>query len=112
MATSVAQSTSSTVVALLNTVNSAALSVAKIIDTGASSVDMLDRYVQRAKQHQITTHKVEDHYWKRNLFLDAAKSQAKIEDQLERELQGNSSLTARFNSHLTELESLFTENPS
>lgn len=112
MSTSVAKSTSSTVVALLNTVNSAATSVAKIIDTGASSIDMLDRYVQRAQQHQIISHKVEDHHWQRNLFLDSAKSQARIEESLERELAGNTRLQQLFNENLEELKTLFTEtNP-
>lgn len=109
MATSVAQTTSSTVVSLMNTVNSAATSVAKIIDTGASSIDMLDRYVQRAKQHQIIAHTVEDRTWQRNLFLDSAKSQARIEESLERELHGNTRLQQLFNQNLAELESLFTE---
>ena len=36
MSTSIAKSTSSTVVALLNTVNSVAQSVTQIVDTGAS----------------------------------------------------------------------------
>jgi len=109
MSTSIAKSTSSTVVALLNTVNSVAQSVTQIVDTGASSIDMLDRYVQRAKHQQIVQHKVEDHHWQRNLFLDSAKNQAKIEDALERELHGNANLTKRFNENLAELEALFTE---
>lgn len=109
MTTSIARSTSSTVVALLNTVNSSATAVAQIIDTGASSIDMLDRYVQRAKQHQITSHKVEDHTWQRNLFLEAAKSQAKVEESLERELSSNVRLQQLFNDNLLELEALFTE---
>ena len=91
MATTVKSSASSTVIALLSTINSGATSIAKIIDSGSSSVDMLDRYVQRAKTRQHDSHLVEDAHWRTNLLLDAAKSQAKREETIKRELAGNGS---------------------
>lgn len=86
---SVATTTSSTIVALLSTVNSTATSVAKVIDTAASSVDMLDRYVQRAKNNQIKANKIADKDYVTNLVSDASEAQSMRMEQLERKLSGN-----------------------
>ena len=86
---SVATTTSSTIVALLSTVNSTATSVAKVIDTAASSVDMLDRYVQRAKNNQIKANKIADKDYVTNLVSDASEAQSMRMEQLERKLAGN-----------------------
>lgn len=104
--------TSSTVIALLGTISASAGAVAKTIDSASSSIDMLDRYVQRAKTRQIDTHKIEDMNWRRNLMLDAAKEQEKIETAIVREYSGDPSRAGKFNEILAGFESLFTETQS
>lgn len=107
--TTVARTTGSTIVALLGTVSSTAGAVAKTVDAITSSVDMLDRYVQRAKSHQLDTHAIEDHHWRRNLILDAAKSQEKIETDLIKEYQGDPTRQIKFNEIVSNLETLFAQ---
>lgn len=101
--------TASTVVSLLSTIGSSASMVAKTIDSASSSIDMLDRYVQRAKTNQLISHEVEDRHWRRNLILDAAKSQEKLETDLDREYSADPARAARFNAIVADLESIFTE---
>lgn len=101
--------TSQTIVTLLGTVQSSASSVGKVIDSVSSSVDMLDRYVQRAKVNQITAHQIEDRNWRRNLILDAAKAQEKIETDLDREYGNDPQRAQRFNNIVADLESMFTQ---
>lgn len=106
--TTVTQSTSATIVALLGTINATASAVAKTVDSAASSVDMLDRYVQRAKSRQFDTHAVEDKHWRRNLILNAGKAQEKIETQIDKEYSADPARATRFNSIIQELEAMFT----
>tara|TARA_R110002020_G_scaffold367683_4_gene579586 strand:+ start:217 stop:438 length:222 start_codon:yes stop_codon:yes gene_type:complete len=70
---------------------------------------MLDRYVQRAKTNQITAHQIEDRNWRRNLILDAAKAQEKIETDLDREYSSDPKRAQRFNAAVADLEALFTQ---
>lgn len=105
----VARTTGNTVVALLGTIGSTAGAVAKTVDAVASSVDMLDTYVQRAKDHQRSVHLVEDRHWRRNLILDSAKAQEKIETDLITEYRGDANRQSKFNEIVSDLESLFTE---
>jgi len=102
----IAQTTSSTVIALLSTVNSSASSAAKLIDTAASSVDMLDRYVQRAKSNQIKTHIIQDHDYITNLMTDAAVAQSLREETIERKLAGNTRLQVLFTENLAQYKAL------
>jgi hypothetical protein len=102
--TTVTQSASSTIVTLLSTIQSTASAVAKTVDSATSSIDMLDRYVQRAKTRQLKSHTVEDEHWERNLLLTAAKAQEKIESDLVREYGSDQTRAARFNQILASLE--------
>lgn len=108
----VTSTTSNTIVALLGTVQSTAESAAKIIDTAASSVDMLDRFVQRAKNNQIIAHKVEDHTWRDNLIMEAARNQERIHEEYRREYQSQPDRVSKFNELVTDYQSLFTETQS
>lgn len=99
--------TSQTIVSVLGTLNSTASMVAKTVDSVASSVDMLDRYVQRAKNNQITQHTIEDAHWRRNLILDAAKTQEKIEHEIVKEYSGDKLRGDKFNNIAAQLEALF-----
>lgn len=103
----VSTTTSQTIVSLLGTINAAATMVQKTVDSAASSVDMLDSYVQRAKNNQLATQKVEDLHWRRNLILDAGKEQEKRETAIIKEYAGDITRQNRFNSIVAELEALF-----
>ncbi len=102
----VRSSTSSTIVSLLGTVNSAASIITKTADSVASSVDMLDRYVQRAKTKQATAHAIEDAHWTRNLIIDAAHEQEKKETQLAKDYEGDKPRQDRFNAIVADLENI------
>jgi len=101
------RSAGATVSTLLGTIGSAATMVAKTIDSAASSVDMLDRFVQRAKDHQRDQHLVEDRHWRRNLIIDAGNAQQKIEANLVNEYAGDPAAQQRFKTIVADLESLF-----
>jgi Na+/phosphate symporter len=104
----VARTTGATIVSLLGTIGSTAGAIAKTIDAAASSVDMLDAFVQRSLAHQRDTHLVQDHHWRRNLILDSAQAQEKIETDIKAEYAGNAVRQHDFNSIVSDLESLFT----
>lgn len=105
----VGTTTSQTIVSLLGTLNSTANMVARTVDSAASSVDMLDAYVQRAKRNQTDQHKVEDLHWRRNLILDAAKEQEKKENAIIKEYAHDTSRQQKFNNITEQLEALFTQ---
>jgi hypothetical protein len=102
--TTVTQTTSNTIISLLGTVQGAATAVAKTVDSATSSIDILDRYVQRAKMRQIKSHTVEDEHWERNLLLSASRAQEKIETDLVREYSNDPARAQRFNAILASLE--------
>ena len=105
--TNVTRTTSATIVSALSAVQATTGAVAKIIDTAASSIDMLDEYVQRAKRNQHDENLVADKHWRRNLLLDAAREQEKKENEIAREYANDHVRQQRFNSILSDLESLF-----
>jgi len=107
--TTIARSAGSTIVTLLGTIGSTAGALAKTIDAAASSIDMLDTYVQRAKSNQLAQHTIEDRHWRRNLILENAQIQERIETKIDQEYSTSPTRAARFNSIVADLESLFTE---
>ena len=110
--TTVKSSASSTVITLLGTIGSSASMVAKTIDSASSSIDMLDRYVQRAKSNQIARHLVEDKDFLDNLINDAGEAKAMRLHNLEKKMQGNARLQQLFTEFVNEYRSLFTQtNP-
>lgn len=107
--TTVARTTGTTIVSLLGTVGSTAGALAKTVDAAASSVDMLDKFIQRAKANQDAKHKVEDLHWKRNLILDNAQAQEEIETRIAIKYATNTARQQLFDSIVSDLEALFTE---
>lgn len=103
----IARTTANTIVTALNLVNTTVQATSKIVDSAGSSIDMLDKFVQRAKTRQNATHLVEDLHWQRNLILDAAQAQEKIETDLKKEYASDSERTNTFNSIVADLEALF-----
>lgn len=104
MATIVA-STSSTIVALLSTVDITAKAVSQTVGVIASSVDMLESYVNRAKDQQSKRHIVEDKDWLTNLIEDAAI--ARTERHMEITSKLDTAQLAVLNQHIAEYEALF-----
>ena len=105
--TSVTQSTTSTVVAVLGTINSSAMSIAKVIDSAASAVDMLDMYVQKAKRQQIERHTVDSHDYRFTLLSEAANAKRKLVTSIEKELANDVNGQQKFNTYFAEYEALF-----
>lgn len=103
----IGRQTSGTIVALLSTINGAATSVARVIDSGSSAVDMLDGFIQRAKIQQSETHLVEHQHWRRNLILDASRMQERKETELTKEYAGDAPRQLLFNKIASDLEALF-----
>lgn len=103
MATIVA-STSNTVVSLLSTIDVTAKAVAQTVGVVASSVDMLDSFVTRAKAQQVKRHKIEDADWTRNLIEDAALERVKRQKEISSQLSATE-LNA-LNSAIAEYEAL------
>jgi hypothetical protein len=110
--TTVTQTTSNTIISLLGTVQGAATAVAKTVDSATSSIDILVRYVQRAKMRQIKSHTVEDEHWERNLVLSASRAQEKIETDLVREYSNDPARAQRFNAILAALEAKLAPVPA
>lgn len=106
--TNVTNSASKSIVSILSTIGSMTNAVSKIVDTGASSIDMLDTYVQRAKDHQQKQNLIEDTVWLRNLIIDAAHEQEKKESQIAKEYAGDKNRQQIFTDLTTKFESLFT----
>lgn len=102
-------STGSTIVAILGTLNASASSIAKVIDAGADSVDMLTAYIQKAKSEQAAAHKIAAERHETNLINEAAKEQAKLERDLEKELSGDKRLSELFLQNQATYKALFTE---
>lgn len=63
--------------------------VAKTIDTAASSVDMLDNYVRRAKSKQFFGAQAENDDWRQKLIDDIAEAKSIRERNLEKGVAGN-----------------------
>lgn len=108
--TTVARTTGATLVALLGTIGSTAGAIAKTVDAAASSVDMLDTYVQRAKKAQHDKHLIEDRHWRRNLILENAQAQEEIETKIDQKYSVDPTRAQRFNSIVADLESLFGQS--
>ena len=79
----------------------------KTIDSAASSVDMLDAFVQRAKTSQAESHTIEDSIRRSNLILDTAKEQEKRLTTLHKEYASDAARQQRFQSVVADLEQLF-----
>ena len=105
-------SASSTVITLLGTIGSSASMVAKTIDSASSSIDMLDRYVQRAKAKQLQRHSIEDKDFLDNLIDTASEANAERLHKLETKLANNQRLQQLFTASKAEYLALFTQaNP-
>lgn len=100
-------SASQTVVAILSTVNSAAGMVLKTVDSAASSVDMLDTYVQRAKVKQMEDNLAEDLHRRRNLVLDSCREQQKKEASVIKAYANDPTGAAMLNALIEKMEAAF-----
>lgn len=100
---------SQAIVASFGTITATAGAVAKAVDAATDSVDMLTTYVQRAKEQQRITHLVQDVNWKRNLIIDAAREQERIETELKKEYASDPARSQKFQELVSELEARVNE---
>lgn len=98
-------STSSTIVALLGTIDITAKAVSQSVGVIASGVDMLDTYVNRAKDQQRQRHIIEDADWLQSLKEDAAL--ARVERTKKFATQLDSAQRLELNKHLASYDALF-----
>jgi len=108
MTNSVIGSASNTLIALFGTINSAANVVVKTVDSATSGIDMLDRFVQKAKTEQIARHTIEAKDFMDNLIDDAAIANAKRLRDLELSLSTDQRLAQLFTESQSEYRGLFT----
>lgn len=101
MATTITKSAAETTVNLLNTVGTLATSASKAVTTVASSLDMLDLFVQSNFTKQQLRTKVDLHYFTETLIEDSSI------DNAERQLEIISKLNENEN-----LKKLYAENES
>jgi hypothetical protein len=107
--TTVARATSGTIVTLLGTIGSGATMIAKTVDAAASSIDMLDAYVQRAKDQQRKLHLIEDDGWLETQIREHALEREATEAKILAQYAGNTAGAERYNKIVAHLESLFAE---
>jgi hypothetical protein len=98
-------SMSNTFTALLNAVTTAANASAQSINTAASGLDMLDKFVAKAKEDQAFRHTIDGANYRHSYLLDAAKTITDKELQIERMLN-SVEVKERFNSHFDKLAAL------
>lgn len=82
----VTSSASATLVSMLSAVNTTANAVTRSVHTVASSLDMLDQYVQDARAAQIAASRANRSTILSNLRAETARDTAKRHAELQREL--------------------------
>jgi hypothetical protein len=95
--------------AVLGTVTTVATMTSQTVGVIASGVDMLDKYVQRAKEHQRSAALIEDADWLETLKKEAGLAQIKLENKIIAEV--GSDLT-RLNEHIARYDALFVTKTS
>lgn len=102
----------SSLIALSGTVSTTANTTAKVINNVASSVDMLDRYVERAKLKQSLRYKAEDDALVFQIADEVAEAQSMREYELENRIKGNTQLSARFVQNRNRILSVLMPAPA
>lgn len=105
--TGIVHHTSSTIVALLNGVSTAANTATRGITTASHGLDMLEQYVNDAKQRQLDSSKVSMRNYRKNLLLTSAQERQRTEEAIQAEMHINPTRKAHFDAIYSELESLF-----
>lgn len=111
MTTSVWNTLARTANTTLGAVASTATMATKLIESGSASVDMLDRFVQRANTKQRFAHEVEDSNWREATIDSAAESNAQREYELEKKLSANRDLALKFTENRQRLAAQFLTQP-
>ena len=99
-------SASGSIISMLNTVNASAQSVAKIIDAGSDSVDMLTAFITKAKAEQSKAHLFAAKDYDDNLIHEAALAKSKREATLEKELRQDQRLADLYQQNHAEYAAL------
>ena len=108
MATIVSAS-SATVTSILGTISTLAHTTQRTINTAAASLDMLDTYVESARQRQSASTKIASSLYLENLLQELSAEQARKEKILHQELNADPNLKTLFSDNYAKLSALFTE---
>lgn len=103
----VLSASNATATSILSTVETFAHTVRRVINTGASGVDMLDTYVEDARLRQTDLSKINRHNYRKNLIMESSMEQARKDQQVIREIGNDAVLKQLFDANHQELEALF-----
>lgn len=92
--------------AVMATVGTVAHTTSRMVETAASSLDMLDSYVADARTRQIASSKIANTTFLKNLINEATIEQAQREQHIAKQLT-DPDLKLRFDSIHAELSGLF-----
>lgn len=104
----IAGASSSTITSILGTVAALATTTQRTINTAAASIDMLDTYVDSARNRQAKSTKLADERYLRNLLIEATAEQVLKEKQIFDQFKDPTLKTA-FDTTFAKYEALFTE---
>ncbi|RUX60146.1 hypothetical protein [Mesorhizobium sp. M7A.F.Ca.CA.002.12.1.1] len=99
-------SASSSIISILGTVNASAQSVAKVIEAGSDSVDMLTAFITKAKAEQAKAHLFAAKDYDDNLIHEAALAKSKREANLTKELRNDADLARLYQANHAEYAAL------
>ncbi|MER9436676.1 hypothetical protein NKJ04_17435 [Mesorhizobium sp. M0618] len=99
-------SASSSIISVLGTVNASAQSIAKVIEAGSDSVDMLTAFITKAKEEQRKAHLFAMKDYDDNLIHEAAFAKSKREATLVRELKQDAELAKLYQQNHAEYAQL------
>lgn len=97
---------------IFTTVANTAGSTARAIDTLASSVDMLDEYVQRAKHEQRQRYAAEAVFTEENILEDITETQSQRTVALQKKLDADPEFKKHFQKNLELLKKRLAEKQS
>ena len=100
---SITGSATATLVAMLSTVNTTANTATRAVHTVASTLDMLDQYVQDARAEQIARSELSRETMLTRIHEDASIENALRQDNLQSQLKTNASLATLFAENHTAL---------
>lgn len=102
--TTIVKSINDTTVHMLSAIGTVANSVANTVNTAASSLDMLDAFIQSAKMRQVERITTDDALYVQSYRNEAAIVAAKEITKLTKELSSDSTLEKAFAENLKLIE--------
>lgn len=97
-----------TATALLSTIETTAASATKLVSTSGRAIDMLDRYVGEHQKKQAMRIAIENETYRAELLNRTTLAMSKEEERIQRELDNNPILAAKFKSNYEKLDAILT----